>query len=110
MSKVNSKNLHIIARDGQWIIKKEGENHCLSSYKTQKEARSVATEWARKSEGEVIIHSRDGRIRERDSYSSDPLPQKNDRIVLYPVTSTSGSKVKLRKAVQDTISIKDSRG
>jgi hypothetical protein len=44
--------------------------------KTQEEARQRAEKIARNKGSDVIIHRRNGQIRDRDSYGNDPFPPK----------------------------------
>ncbi len=43
---------------------------------TQKEAIRVGREIAKNQGGELFVHNKQGRIRERDSYGNDPFPPK----------------------------------
>ena len=99
----NSNNIHVLPRNGEWIVKNEGVNNLISLCKTQKEAIGFARNIAKQQKAAVVIHGRDGRIRNRDSYSSKPLPHKEDREVLYPVTATTGSKVRISRAVKRSV-------
>ena len=47
-----------------------------SRHATQAEARARARTVARQAHVELIVHGRDGRIRERDSYGSGPRRSK----------------------------------
>jgi hypothetical protein len=68
---------------------------------TQREAISVAREVARNKQGQLIIHRKDGRIRARERYNSDPLPQKAVREVLFPL----GLSEKAKRAIQAAVAI-----
>ena len=41
---------------------------------TQREAIEIARTIARKEQSELVIHGKDGRIRQKDSYGNDPFP------------------------------------
>lgn len=92
------KNIHVVPRNDGWIIRKEGSSKATSVHKTQRDAVAAAREMARNLNTELVIHGRDGRIRNRDSYGSDPLPPR-DREVLFPDTSASTSD----KAIKDAV-------
>ncbi|PAD36595.1 DUF2188 domain-containing protein [Terribacillus saccharophilus] len=64
------------APDGNnsWQVKKEGAIRASGSFDTQKEAMDYGKKLAKQNKGEHVIHGRDGRIRERDSYGNDPFP------------------------------------
>ena len=47
-----------------------------SVHETQREATEQARDIAQNQSSEVLIHGRNGRIRERNSYGNDPFPPK----------------------------------
>ena len=59
-------------RDGEWVVEHEGAAPASSRHRTQAEAGGRGRAVARREHVELIVHGRDGRIRERDSYSNDP--------------------------------------
>ena len=82
--KLSRKNLHVIPYAKKWALIKEGDSKVGSTFDTQIEAIEEARKLAKETAGELIIHGRTGRIRERDSYNSDPLPPREPRKVLHP--------------------------
>jgi hypothetical protein len=76
----NRKHQHVTRRDdGSWQRKREGASKAGSVHETQAEAEAVAKETARREGGEVIIHGRDGKIRDKDSFGNDPNPLKDTK-------------------------------
>jgi hypothetical protein len=71
-----TKNQHVVPKDGGWAVRGEGNSRVTSSHTTQKGAIEAARGRARKQGAELIIHGRDGKIRERNTYGKDPLPPK----------------------------------
>jgi uncharacterized protein YdaT len=65
---------HVVKREEGWAVKKEGAERDTSHHATQQEAIDAATEIAKNQKGEVFIHDRQGKIRERNSYGNDPYP------------------------------------
>lgn len=69
---------HIIRReDGQWEDRIEGSSRAAGLYDTQAEAQAVATDRLqnRSGGGEVVIHGRDGKIRDSNTINrKDPFP------------------------------------
>lgn len=65
---------HVVPSSDGWSVKKAGASRASSKHSTQREAIAVATKVARNQKTEVYIHGQDGRIRERNSYGSDPYP------------------------------------
>ena len=73
---MSKKGQHVVPSAGGWSVKKAGASRASSTHGTQQEAIAAATQIARKQKTELYIHGRDGRIRERNSYGSDPYPPK----------------------------------
>jgi hypothetical protein len=73
------KNYHVVRRDDQWGVKREGTEKAGSVHDTQKEAIDVARDRAIRDRGEVVIHDRHGQIRDKDSYGNDPCPPKDTK-------------------------------
>jgi len=61
---------HVIPKDKRWAVRGTGNKRATSIHNTQAEAIKAAKEIARNKSSEVIIHSRDGRIKHRVSKSS----------------------------------------
>lgn len=70
-------NQHVVPHSGGWAVRGEGNGRATSVHDTQREAIDAAREIARNRGGELLIHGRDGRIRERDSVgNNDSFPPK----------------------------------
>jgi hypothetical protein len=68
-------NQHVVPHSGRWAVRGEGNSRATSVHPTQHEAIEAGREVARNQGGELLIHGRDGRIRERDSVANnDPFP------------------------------------
>ena len=70
------KNQHVVKRDDGWAVHGENNTRDTVIKPTQQEAFEAAREIARNQSSEVLIHGRDGKIRERNSYGNDPHPPK----------------------------------
>jgi len=70
------KNQHVVKRDDGWAVRGEGNSKDTSHHRTQQEATDAARDIAQNQKSEVLIHGRDGKIRDRDSYGNDPYPPK----------------------------------
>jgi hypothetical protein len=55
---------------------RRGQQACDSVHDTQAEATERARDIARRQRSELLVHSRDGEIRSRDSYGHAPYPPK----------------------------------
>ena len=66
---------HVVPHEGQWAVVGEGNSRATSVHRTQQEAIDAGREIARNQGGELLIHGRDGQIRDRDSSGGhDPYP------------------------------------
>jgi hypothetical protein len=67
------KNQHVVPRDGDWAVRGEGNSRDTSHHDTRAEAIDAARDIARNQGSELLVHGRQGRIRQRDSYGGDPF-------------------------------------
>jgi hypothetical protein len=67
------KNQHVVPRNGQWAVLGAGNSNVTRVFATQREAVSLARKIARKQRTDLVIHRSDGRIRDKNSYGSDPF-------------------------------------
>ncbi len=71
------KNQHVTPHpDGGWQVKGAGNDKATKRTDTQADAINIARQIARNQESELIIHGRNGQIREKDSCGNDPFPPK----------------------------------
>jgi hypothetical protein len=71
---MSGKNQHVIPHAGAWAVRGAGNSRATSVHETQAQAITHAREIAENQESEMLIHGRNGRIRERDSFGNDPFP------------------------------------
>lgn len=72
------RDIHVVPHpDGGWAAKREGADRAGSRHGTQGDAIDAARGTARREGLEVVIHGRDGKIRDSDSYGNDPLPPRD---------------------------------
>ncbi|MBL7773414.1 MAG: DUF2188 domain-containing protein [Chitinophagaceae bacterium] len=77
---MTKRNQHVTPHpNGGWQVKGAGNEKATVIVPTQKEAIARATEIAKNQEVEVVIHGRDGKIRDSDSYGNDPNPPKDTK-------------------------------
>lgn len=67
-------NIHVVPHHGGWAIRREHSERVSTIVSTQREAQEQAREVARRDKVELLIHGRNGKIRERDSYGNDDFP------------------------------------
>lgn len=68
------KNQHVVPHQGGWAVRGAGSQRATGVFETQQEAISRAREISRNQGSELLIHGRNGQIRERDSHGHDPYP------------------------------------
>ena len=68
------KNQHVVPHPDGWAVKGAGNQRATSVHETQAEAMEAGREIAINHSSELLIHNRQGRIRERNSYGNDPYP------------------------------------
>jgi uncharacterized protein DUF2188 len=95
-------NIHVVPRNDGWVVRKEGTIRATSVHQTQRDAVDAGRKIARNQSSELVIHRRDGRIRDRDSYGTDPMPPR-DREVLFPSKSASASGKAIKEAVSAVV-------
>jgi uncharacterized protein YdaT len=74
-----SKNQHVVPRKDGWAVKSEGASKASVIKTTQAKAIKEAIKIAKNPKSEVVIHGRDGKIRDKDSYGNDPNPPKDKK-------------------------------
>lgn len=70
------KAIHVMPSDDGWDVKEEGSGRA-THFDTQIDALRAGREMARHNRSEHIVHGRDGRVRQQDSYSRDPFPPRS---------------------------------
>jgi Uncharacterized protein conserved in bacteria (DUF2188) len=72
------ENRHVVQRpDGQWAEEFEGASRASGLYPTQAEAEAAARAHLQQTPGggELLVHGRDGKIRDRSTINRpDPFP------------------------------------
>lgn len=71
---MTKKNQHVVPHDGNWAVRGAGNSRLTSVHETQAEAITRAQDIARNQQSEMLIHGRNGQIRERNTYGNDPFP------------------------------------
>ncbi|PCJ67290.1 MAG: hypothetical protein COA58_02940 [Bacteroidetes bacterium] len=73
---MSKKNQHVVPSGKNWAVKGAGNSKATKIVQTQKEAATIAREIAKNQGSEMLIHGRNGQIRERNTYGKDPFPPK----------------------------------
>lgn len=73
---MTGKNVHTVQHGDGWANRSEGASRVPKVFDTQAEAAAAGRETARARGAEHLIHGRNGQIRERNTYGTDPNPPK----------------------------------
>lgn len=73
---MSKRNQHVVPHDRGWAVQGAGASRATAVHQTQAEAIGQARGIARNQGSELLIHGRNGQIRERDSHGNDPYPPK----------------------------------
>jgi hypothetical protein len=76
------RSIHVVpsaTRPGKFVVKEEGNPKPLTRSASQAASIEKAIPKAKENHAEVVIHGRDGKIRDSDSYGNDPCPPRDKR-------------------------------
>lgn len=73
---MSKSNIHTVKHGDGWANRREGSERVSSIAPTQEQAIERGRATAQREGVEHLIHGRDGRIRERNSYGKDPHAKK----------------------------------
>lgn len=73
------KDVHVVRHGDGWATKTEGASRVGVKTDTQKEAIGRAVVKAKRDHVEVVIHGKDGKIRDSNSYGNDPKSSKDSK-------------------------------
>lgn len=74
---MTKKDVHVVPHERGWATQREGASRAGAVLPTQKAAIDKAKGQAQRDRVEVVIHGRDGKIRDSDSHGNDPNPPKD---------------------------------
>jgi len=73
------EDYHVVPRVDGWAVQREGGDRASSLHDTQADAIGSARDLARRNHTELVIHGRNGKIRDSDSYGNDPCPPRDKK-------------------------------
>lgn len=76
---MTKKDIHVVPHPDGWATQKEGASRAGAVTRTQQEAIERAVGQAKREHVEVVIHRKDGTIRDSDSYGNDPRRSKDSK-------------------------------
>lgn len=68
------KALHIVSSQDGWVVKKVRSSGVFRVFEKKDDAVKYGTKIAKGQRTDLIIHGKDGRIKERNSYGYDSYP------------------------------------
>ena len=75
-------SIHVVpsqTKPGRFVAKEEGNPKPITRPASQAETVKKAIPVAKENQSEVVIHGRDGKIRDSDSYGPDPMPPRDTK-------------------------------
>ena len=66
--KESQRHQHVVPHEDGWAVRGEGNSRITASYRYQDDAIARARQIAKNYGSDVVIHGRDGRIRDQMSY------------------------------------------
>jgi hypothetical protein len=76
LRKMAKKNQHVLPHANGWSVKGAGNSKATAITTTQNKAIDIAREIAKNQGSELIIHGKNGQIRQKDSEGHDPKSTK----------------------------------
>lgn len=73
---MSKRNQHVVPHSEGWAVRGAGNQRASSVHETQRDAIAAARDAAINQGSEMLIHGRNGQIRERNTYGKDPFPPK----------------------------------
>lgn len=70
------KEHHVVPNKDGWGIKKNNGERSIKNFDKKQDAVDHARDISRNQKSELVIHNKDGKIREKDSHGNDPHPPK----------------------------------
>ena len=71
------RNQHVVPSGKSWQVKGEHCQRATKNFNKQSDAIAFARKIAQNNNSELVIHGRDGRIRDKDSFGNDPCPPRD---------------------------------
>ncbi len=71
------KKIHVIPHQGEWAVRHNSVGRPAKLFEKKAEAVKWGRAMAKKEKTEFVIHGRDGKVQNSDSYGHDPCPPKD---------------------------------
>lgn len=90
-----AKKIHVVPHKDGWAAKREGNDRVSKIFENKSAAVNYGRKTAKQNKTELIIHKKDGKIQDSDSYGNDPNPPKDKTYVGAKASVKGGSKDKV---------------
>ena len=76
---MSGKNQHVVPVDNKWGVRGEGNTKLTSIFDKKSDALAAGRDIAINQKSELVIHGKDGRIQDKDSFGADPASSKDKK-------------------------------
>jgi len=76
---MSKRDIHVVPHPDGWAVKREGAERATSVHERKVDAVEAGRASARQDEVELVIHGKDGKIQDSDSYGNDPHPPNDEK-------------------------------
>ena len=74
---MSKKDIHVVPHADGWATRKEGAQRAGGVFSTKEDALASGRAQAQRDRAELVIHGRNGRIQDSDSFGNDPCPPRD---------------------------------
>jgi Uncharacterized protein conserved in bacteria (DUF2188) len=75
----SKKDIHVVKHNDGWATRTENAQRVGRVYDTKQEALSGGRDQAKRKQVELVIHGRDGKIQNSNSFGNDPFPPRDEK-------------------------------
>jgi len=72
-----TKKIHVVPHKDGWATKREGNDRASKVFEKKSDAVDSGRKTAKEDKTDLVIHKKDGKIQDSDSYGPDPNPPKD---------------------------------
>ena len=76
---MSKKDIHVVPHADGWATRREGADRAGGVYDTKGKAMDRGRDQAKREHVELVVHGRDGRIQDSDSFGHDPFPPRDKK-------------------------------
>jgi len=74
-----AKKIHVVPHKDGWATKREGSDRASKIFDKKSDAVDSGRKSAKEDKTELVIHKKDGKIHDSDSFGNDPNPPKDKK-------------------------------